>query len=98
MESGEISSMYFSMLAGGEYFDGFAEDLEGFQWLQISSPFRGWGDASISTSSLSDASRGNAAGERDGRLAQAIANELFAVGHAWARGVDTPGIKVGRCE
>ena len=26
--------MYFSMLAGGEYFDGFAEDLEGFQWLQ----------------------------------------------------------------
>jgi hypothetical protein len=34
MESGEISSMYFSMPAGGEYFDGFAEDLEGFQWLQ----------------------------------------------------------------
>jgi hypothetical protein len=43
MESGEISSMYFSMLAGGEYFDGFAEDLESFQWLQPVGPFGCWG-------------------------------------------------------
>jgi hypothetical protein len=70
------------MPAGGEYFDAFAEDLEGFQWLQPVGPFGCWGGPGIFRR------------DQPSRLAlQIIENERLAVERSMHEAFGQPAVK-----